>query len=111
MTTERDESFEALIAAVLQGDPDAANALHRFMSRHGTDPGSVRRRAEAELAATHDELEDLIRQLREGNGEHGDADVLLETRAGWWRLLRIARQLGTSGEGRERFPAPVISRP
>ena len=94
MTTERDEGTEALVAAVLRGEPGAADRLLRYMTVHALDPGPLRQRAEAELAATHDELEDLLRQVRFG-GDHlaARADVLLEERAGWWRLLHVARRV------------------
>jgi hypothetical protein len=94
MTTRRDEGTGALVAAVLRGDPDAADRLLRYMTVHATDPRPLRQRAERELAATHDELEDLLRQVRLG-GDHlaARADVLLEERAGWWRLLHVARRV------------------
>jgi hypothetical protein len=95
MTTERDEGTEALVAAVLRGEPGAADRLLRYLTVHALDPGPLRQRAEAELAATHDELEDLLRQVREAGGDHAAAraDVLLEERAGWWRLLHVARRV------------------
>ena len=94
MTTGRDEATEALVAAVLRGDPGAADRLLRYMTVHAMDPTPLPQRAEAELAATHDELEDLLRQVRFG-GDHlaARADVLLEERAGWWRLLHVARRV------------------
>ena len=94
MTTERDEGTEAPVAAVLRGDPGAADRLRAFLSGHALDPTPLRQRAEAELAATHDELEDLLRQVRFG-GDHlaAQADVLREERAGWWRLLHVARRV------------------
>jgi hypothetical protein len=94
MTTERDEGTGALVAAVLRGDPGAADRLLRYLTIHALDAASLRQRAEAELAATHDELEDLLRQVRFG-GDHfaARADVLLEERAGWWRLLHVARRV------------------
>ena len=94
MTTERDEGTEALVAAVLRGEPGAADRLLRYLTVHALDPGPLRQRAEAELAATHDELEDLLRQVRFG-GDHlaARADVLLAERAGWWRLLHLARRV------------------
>jgi hypothetical protein len=57
MTTERDEGTEAPVAAVLRGDPGAADRLRAFLSGHALDPTPLRQRAEAELAATRDELE------------------------------------------------------
>ena len=95
MTTGRDEATEALVAAVLRGDPGAADRLLRYMTVHAMDPTPLPQRAEAELAATHDELEDLLRQVREAGGDHAAAraDVLLEERAGWWRLLHVARRV------------------
>jgi hypothetical protein len=94
MTTDRYEGTEALVAAVLRGDPGAADRLLRFLTVHALDPAPIRQRAERELAATHDELEDLLRQVRFG-GDHlaARADVLLEERAGWWRLLHVARRV------------------
>jgi hypothetical protein len=82
MTTERDEGTEALVAAVLRGDPGAADRLLRHMTVHAINSGPLQQRAERELAATHDELEDLLRQVRFG-GDHlaARADVLLEERA------------------------------
>jgi hypothetical protein len=95
MTTRRNEATEALVAAVLRGEPGVADRLLRYMTIHALDLGPLRERAEAELAATHDELEDLLRQLREGAGDHlaARADVLLEERARWWRLLHAARRV------------------
>ena len=94
MTNRRDESTEARVAAVLRGDTGAADRLRAFLSGHALDPTPLRQRAEAELAATHDELEDLLRQVRFG-GDHlaARADVLLAERAGWWRLLHLARRV------------------
>jgi hypothetical protein len=94
MATDRYEGTEELVAAVLRGDPGAADRLLRHMTVHAIDPGPLRQRAEAELAATHDELEDLLRQVRFG-GDHlaARADVLLAERAGWWRLLHLARRV------------------
>jgi hypothetical protein len=94
MTTERYEGTEALVAAVLRGEPGAADRLLRFLTINALDPRPLRQQAEAELAATHDELEDLLRQVRFGD-DHlaARADVLLEERAGWWRLLHAARRV------------------
>jgi hypothetical protein len=38
MTTERDEGTEARVAAVLRGDPGAANRLRAFLSQHALGP-------------------------------------------------------------------------
>jgi hypothetical protein len=57
MTNRRDESTEARVAAVLRGDTGAADRLRAFLSGHALDPTPLRQRAEAELAATRDELE------------------------------------------------------
>jgi hypothetical protein len=95
MSDGRDDGFEALVTAVLRGDPGAADRLLRFMTVHATDPGPLRQRAEAQLAATSDEFDDLLRQIREGAGDHVGtrADQLLANRAGWWRLLHVARKV------------------
>ena len=63
MTNRRDESTEARVAAVLRGDPGAADRLLRFLTVHALDPGPLLQRAEAELAATHDDLEDYRLEL------------------------------------------------
>jgi hypothetical protein len=63
MTNRRDESTEARVAAVLRGDPGAADRLRAFLSGHALDPTPLRQRAEAELAATHDEMEDYRLEL------------------------------------------------
>jgi pentatricopeptide repeat protein len=100
VTTRRDERLSVLAAAVLRGDPDAADALHRRMQERGVDPVPLRRRAEEGLAATQAELDDLLRQLREGSGGNhlvAQAAGVLKERAGWWRLLDVARRIEAGG--------------
>jgi hypothetical protein len=97
VTTRRDERLSVLAAAVLRGDPGAAKVLHRQMRERGVDPTPLLRRAEEGLAATDTELDDLLCQLREGiDGDHllAQASGLLKERAGWWRLLDVARRAG-----------------
>jgi hypothetical protein len=90
-----------LAAAVLRGDPGAADALHRRMRERGLDPAPLRRRAEEGLASTQEELDDLLRQLREGSGGDGhlvaQAAGVLKERAGWWRLLDVVRRVEAGG--------------
>jgi hypothetical protein len=96
MSAERDERLAVLAAAVLRGEPSAADALHRRMRDRGLDPAPLRRRAEEGLAHTQEELDDLLRQLREGcGGNHlvAQAAGVLKERAGWWRLLDVARRV------------------
>jgi hypothetical protein len=92
---DRDERLAVLVAQVRRGDPGAAEALHRHMRRSGVDPQPLIDLAERGLARTHTELDDLIRQLREGGGEHlvAQADAVTRERTGLWQLLDVARRV------------------
>jgi hypothetical protein len=95
----RDERLEGLVQAVLLGDPGATGALADYLLERGLDPAPLRRRAEEGLAATHAELDDLLRQLREATADHllAQADGVLRERAGWWQLLDVARRVERGG--------------
>jgi hypothetical protein len=91
----RDKRLAVLVAAVLRGDADAVYALHRHMLRRHVDPQPLIELAERGLARTHAEMDDILRQLGEGGDNHliAQADGVLRERAGWWRLLDVARRV------------------
>jgi hypothetical protein len=92
---DRNERLAVLVAQVLRGDPGAAEALHRHMLQCRVDPRPLIRLAERGLTRTRAELDDVLRQLRDGGGDHliAQADAVLRERAGWWRLLDVARRV------------------